>query len=198
MAAAGPDAPPAETATCRTSRSSPPPSGWSWRRRLRASISAATPWPTYRALARRAGAVPIHAILADFRRGGRARPVRRRSEHHRCGRRHRQPHPHHPQQRPHGLCRRWRTRRRPSSCCASAAPSSSCGSYMQVNTPGAGAGEALRPGREAAADHVRQRLSPEGGACRPGGRTAVRHRRTPPFICGSPAWTARRSSISSW
>ena len=47
------------------------------------------------------GAYPHHS--GGLFRRGRACPVRRRPEHHHCGHRHCQPHPHHPQQRPHGL-----------------------------------------------------------------------------------------------
>lgn len=59
------------------------------------------PMADYRAMARQAGAVPIHTILEDF--SAEDVPVRfADGQSYHCGHRHCQPHPYHPQQRPHG------------------------------------------------------------------------------------------------
>ena len=135
------------------------------------------PMADYRALARQAGAVPIHTILEDFSAedGLSGSPTARASP------------------------------LRASSLPAAPAPPATtplmayvtvedeaasiellcfsrtierCGSYMQVNSPVLVQGK-LSIRDEAAADHVRQRLSPEGGAAAPAGEppsgTGERH-----------------------
>ena len=69
-----------------------------------------------------------------------------------------------------------------------------CGSYMQVNSP------VLVQGKLSLRDEKPPQIMCDGVYPLKEGLPPRRenHRRTPPFICGSPAWTARRSSISSW